>query len=137
MQKHFPTRTIGRAFCINSTHHALNTKLGGNFINELRPFYCRRIHTDLVGSGTQNSSSIFQRTNSTTHCERDKHFRRCALHYVNHGVAIVRRSCDIEKHQLVGALLVGVGIVGFFMWDAHKSGASAPKPAITVNVKKD
>ncbi|MEY4965155.1 MAG: hypothetical protein RL274_738 [Pseudomonadota bacterium] len=37
---------------------------------------------------------------------------------------------------IVGALLVGVGIVGFFMWDAHKSGASAPTPAITVNVKK-
>jgi hypothetical protein len=37
---------------------------------------------------------------------------------------------------IVGALLIGVGIVGFFMWDAHKSGASAPKPSITVNVKK-
>lgn len=37
---------------------------------------------------------------------------------------------------IVGALLVGVGIVGFFMWDSHKSGASSPTPAITVNVKK-
>lgn len=37
---------------------------------------------------------------------------------------------------LVGALLVGVGIVGFFMWDNYKSGASAPKPAITLNIKK-
>lgn len=37
---------------------------------------------------------------------------------------------------LVGALLVGVGVVGFFMWDSYKSGASAPKPTITLNVKK-
>lgn len=36
---------------------------------------------------------------------------------------------------LVGALLVGVGIVGFFMWENHKSGASAPKPVITLNIK--
>ena len=37
---------------------------------------------------------------------------------------------------LVGALLVGVGVLGFFMWDSHKSGASAPKPGITLNIKK-
>ena len=37
---------------------------------------------------------------------------------------------------LVGALLVGVGIVGFFMWDSYKSGAAAPKPGITLNIKK-
>jgi hypothetical protein len=39
---------------------------------------------------------------------------------------------------LVGALLMGVGVVGFFMWDNYKSGggASAPKPAITLNIKK-
>lgn len=38
---------------------------------------------------------------------------------------------------IVGALLVGVAVVGFFMWDNYKSGgASAPKPSITVNVKK-
>lgn len=37
---------------------------------------------------------------------------------------------------LVGALLVGVGIIGFFMWDHYKSGAAAPKAPITLNIKK-
>ena len=37
---------------------------------------------------------------------------------------------------LLGAVLVGVGIVGFFMWDNYKSGGhSAGAPAITVTVK--
>ncbi len=36
---------------------------------------------------------------------------------------------------LLGAVLVGVGIVGFFMWDNYKSHASAPA-GISVTVKK-
>jgi len=38
---------------------------------------------------------------------------------------------------LLGAVLVAVAIVGFFMWDNFKShGGSAPAPAATVIVKK-
>jgi hypothetical protein len=38
---------------------------------------------------------------------------------------------------LLGAVLVGVGIVGFFMWDGYKSHAGSPAPAgVSVTVKK-
>jgi len=33
---------------------------------------------------------------------------------------------------LLGAVLVAVAIVGFFMWDNYKSHAGAPTPAVTV-----
>ena len=37
---------------------------------------------------------------------------------------------------LAGALLIGVAIVGFFMWDSYKSDTTASKPGITLNIKK-
>ena len=106
MQKHFPTRAVGCAFCINSTHHTLHAKLSCNFVDELWTLYRRCIHTHLVGTGAQDSSRIFKRTNATTHRERNKHFSRCALNHIDHGVAVVGRCSDIEKHQFIGALEV-------------------------------
>jgi len=38
---------------------------------------------------------------------------------------------------ILGAVLVAVGIVGFFMWDNYKSGGGHPAPAgISLTVKK-
>ena len=37
---------------------------------------------------------------------------------------------------LLGAVLVAVGIVGFFMWDNYKSHAAARPAGISVTVKK-
>ena len=38
---------------------------------------------------------------------------------------------------LLGAVLIAVAIVGFFMWDNYTSHAGAPAPAATVTVKKN
>ena len=38
---------------------------------------------------------------------------------------------------ILGAVLVAVGVVGFFMWDNYKSGGGHPAPAgISLTVKK-
>jgi hypothetical protein len=38
---------------------------------------------------------------------------------------------------LLGAVLVAVAVIGFFMWDNYKSGAHAPPPSgISLTVKK-
>ena len=37
---------------------------------------------------------------------------------------------------LLGAVLVAVGIVGFFMWDNYKSHTGGGAPATTITVKK-
>jgi hypothetical protein len=37
---------------------------------------------------------------------------------------------------LLGAVLVAVAIVGFFMWDHYKSHTGGATPAATVTVKK-
>jgi uncharacterized protein (UPF0333 family) len=37
---------------------------------------------------------------------------------------------------LLGAVLVAVGIVGFFMWDNYKSHTGGGTPAATITVKK-
>jgi hypothetical protein len=36
---------------------------------------------------------------------------------------------------LLGAVLVAVGIVGFFMWDNYKSHVGAAAPTATITVK--
>jgi len=38
---------------------------------------------------------------------------------------------------LLGAVLVAVAIVGFFMWDNYKSHGGAPAPAATITVMKN
>jgi len=37
---------------------------------------------------------------------------------------------------LLGAVLVAVAVIGFFMWDNYKSGAGKPAPGISLTVKK-
>ena len=37
---------------------------------------------------------------------------------------------------LLGAVIVAVGIVGFFMWDNYKSHGGGGAPAATITVKK-
>ena len=37
---------------------------------------------------------------------------------------------------ILGAVLVVVAIVGFFMWDNYKSGGVHPAPGVQVTVKK-
>jgi hypothetical protein len=37
---------------------------------------------------------------------------------------------------LLGAVLVAVGVVGFFMWDNYKSHTGGGAPAATITVKK-
>ena len=37
---------------------------------------------------------------------------------------------------LLGAVLVAVGVVGFFMWDNYKSGGAAPQPTAVIKVEK-
>ena len=37
---------------------------------------------------------------------------------------------------LLGAVLVAVGVVGFFMWDNYKSGGGAPQPTAVIKVEK-
>jgi hypothetical protein len=38
---------------------------------------------------------------------------------------------------LLGAVLLAVAVVGFFMWDNYKSHAGSSAPAATVTVKKN
>lgn len=37
---------------------------------------------------------------------------------------------------LLGAVLVAVAVIGFFMWDNYKSGATRATPGISLTIKK-
>ena len=37
---------------------------------------------------------------------------------------------------VLGAVLVGLGVIGFFMWDNYKSGGGALQPTAVIKVEK-
>ena len=45
-------------------------------------------------------------------------------------------SGNVLLSFILGAVLVAVGIVGFFMWDNYKSHTGGAAPAATIAVKK-
>ena len=48
-------------------------------------------------------------------------------------------SGNVVMAFLLGAVLIAVGVIGFFMWDnfkSHQGAASAPAAAIHLTVKK-
>ena len=60
----------------------------------------------LSAPACENLASIRHPANPPADGQRNKNFARGASHDVDHGVALVARRRDVEKDQLVGALLV-------------------------------
>ena len=54
----------------------------------------------------QDAARVVDAADAAAHRQRDENFARGAGDHVDHGVAIVARSGDVEEHQFVGALFV-------------------------------
>ena len=54
----------------------------------------------------QNLARIIHRADAAADGQRNKYFARRARDHIDHGVAIVARRGDIQKHQFIRALLV-------------------------------
>ncbi|KAA8637014.1 hypothetical protein FZN37_004328 [Enterobacter hormaechei] len=74
--------------------------------HELRIRHRRGVHADLVRTGIEQPSHIFQRTHTAAHRQRNEHLRRHRFNDAQHQVAPVGRGRDVEEGDFVGALLV-------------------------------
>ena len=94
---------------IYGNYHALAPELSGQLSHQLRPVHGCRVDRHLVGSSSQNNSSVLDRTDAAPHGERDEHLLGRSPDHVNRGVPEVGGSSDIKEHQFVGTLQVVPG----------------------------
>ena len=64
------------------------------------------VDRDLVGPGAQELAHIFDRTHPAADRQRNEDLRSGSLDDVDHGVARIGRGGDVEKDELVRALIV-------------------------------
>ena len=97
------------ALGIYRNHDALRTIPVCRITNHLRIGNGRRIETGLVGPRIQKAAHIFQRAHAATHRQRDKNLAGHRFNDVQDQVTAVAGGGNVQKRQLVGALLVVSG----------------------------
>ena len=91
---------------VDGEDHSLRAEFFAQLGDELGPAHRRGIDADFVRAGVQDAARVVDAADAAAHRERDEDLAGGAGDHVDHGVAIVARSGDVEEHQLVGTLLV-------------------------------
>jgi hypothetical protein len=104
VREHFPAAS--RALGIDRDDDALRAEAAGGLLDKRRVLHRRGVDRNLVGAGVEEPPDVLYGPHSAADGKRDKHLRRDILHDVHDRVALVRAGGDVEKAELVGALLV-------------------------------
>ncbi len=91
---------------VDRQHHRLRAEFLRQFTNQFGPAHRGRVDADLIGPRVQYAPRVIDRADAAADRQRDENFTGGARDYLHHGVAVVARRRDVQKHQLVGALLV-------------------------------
>ena len=91
---------------INGHHDALGAKTLRRLADKFRIVHRRRIDTDLVSTGIEQITDIFQSPYAAAHGERNKHLAGDPLHDVQGGVTLLVAGSDIQKGNFVSAGVV-------------------------------
>src|SRR6266699_3321227 len=94
----FPSR-------IDSDDDALTPKAFRRFLHNVRVLHGRRIQGYLVCTATQDLLNVINRPQAATHREGNIDAVRHARHHSGDDISPVRRSRNIEKYELVRALI--------------------------------
>src|SRR5262245_8814434 len=86
---------------VDRHYDALATEHFRTFIDHRRLLQRSGVNCNLIGSGTEDFSYIFSRTQTTAHSERYKHFIGDATDQVGDNSSLVRRRGDVEKGQFI------------------------------------
>ena len=95
-----------RASRIDRENDGLRSEFFAQLRDQLGPAHRRGVDADLVRAGVQDAARVVDAADAAAHRERDEYFAGGPRDHVDHGVAVVARSGDVEEHQFVGALLV-------------------------------
>ena len=109
MREHFPARpavAVIDALGVDGDHDALRADLAGSTRHQLRILDRGGVHAHLVGAGVEQATHVLDRPHAATDGQRDAHLLGHLLDHVQDDVARVGTGGDVEKGQLVSALLV-------------------------------
>jgi hypothetical protein len=68
--------------------------------------HCRRIDADFIGARVEQSSYVLDAADTSAHRHRDEDLRRHSLDDVENEIAFVAACSDVQKRELVGALVI-------------------------------
>ena len=101
-----PSAVWSCASRIDREHHRLRAEFFAQLSDQLGTAHRRGVDADFVRAGVQNAARVVDAADAAAHRERNENLAGGAGDHVDHGVAIVAGSGDVEEHQFVGALLV-------------------------------
>ncbi len=94
------------ALRVDRHHDALRTETRRRLVHEIRILDGRRVDRDLVRTRVEHAADVFNRADAAPDAQRHEDLLGGAPHHIEHGVPVVGRGADVEKHQFVGLLLV-------------------------------
>ena len=95
---------FGLALGVDGHHQTLRAVVAGGIGHQLRIVDGGRVDRHLVGADVQQSADVIHAADAAAHRQRNEDLLRHRLDDVQDGVALVGRSGDVEKGQLVGPL---------------------------------
>ena len=96
-------------FGVDGHHNALGAVFMGSVFNHLRVGNGRRIEAGFVGTRIEQTAHIFDRPDSATHRQRNKHLAGYRLDDVQNQIPPIAGRGDVEKGELICTLLVVAG----------------------------
>ncbi len=97
-----PPRARGASSGVDGDDDALRAELVGQPADQGGIEDGGGVQRHLVGAGPQQPAGVVGCPDSSAHGEGDEYLLRGTRHHVHHRVALVRRSRDVEKDELVG-----------------------------------
>nr|GFB45916.1 hypothetical protein [Tanacetum cinerariifolium] len=91
---------------INGHDDALGAESRSGFADKLGIEHGSGVDRHLIGAGIQQIADVLHRAHAATHRQRNEHLTGHALNGMQRGVAAVDTGRDVQKGNLVGALLV-------------------------------
>ena len=97
---------VRAALGIDGDHDALRAVTRRGLLNHLGVGQCGRIKAGLVSAGIEQAPHVLHRAQATAHSQWNKDLRGDCFNDVQDQVAVVAGGGDVQKSQLVSALVV-------------------------------
>src|SRR5262249_47622856 len=91
---------------VDGKHDGLRPKFAAQLMDEIGSADGGCVDADLVGSGVQDEARVVDATDASADRERDKYLPRGACDDIDHRLPRIAGSGDVEKNELIGALIV-------------------------------
>jgi uncharacterized membrane protein YuzA (DUF378 family) len=96
----------GNTLGVHTQDYTLIAETFGPFADESRVFYGGCVDRDFIGAGLKHQAHILNSAQSSANGQWDENFVGGTPNHLQHDRAVVTRSGNIIKYQLIGALFI-------------------------------